>query len=389
MTNVDILLFSLWDNHKDCVIYDIPSRDTKVLISLLKQMQSGNFLTENQGKLLLKIFKENWNTISNVTKADISVIESPQWSQTFRVIEQVRKIFISTNDSPEIVVEFTYNKRIRQSINDLNKIVQGQVVYNNSKQYCLPLTEQNIYNTVRHFKSDGFEIDKKLMDFYQEIDEIVNFKNNPTDVFSLTNEKFVAAVKNDVGNIDQDNLILLNDRRLRFQYSISSKNPENSLKNAIANRSSSKVWINTANYSLSEVVDSIQALNRFPLLVIFNGHDSKECLKNLEKLSKSVEDRETGIYFRFDNHSEGDKQFNMFIQANKLNAKLLPTTTVAGIANNKLPKFMVKSDWYPQTVITFSNNFKNNKSSYYCDSVDLIVYYNDKQPLGGDIDAIM
>jgi hypothetical protein len=79
----------------------------------------------------------------------------------------------------------------------------------------------------------------------------------------------------------------------------------------------------------------------------------------------------------------------MFIQSNKLNAKLSPTTMVAGIANNKLPKFMIKNGWYPNSVISFSNNFKNNKSSYYCDSVDLIVYYNDKQPLGGDIDAIM
>jgi hypothetical protein len=389
MVTVDKFLFSLCYNYKDSLITDWPQRDKKVLVSLSKQIQSGNFLTENQGKLLIKILKENWGTVAKITNADISLIENPQWTEPFRVIEQLRKIFILADEQPKIVVEFTYNKRIRQRINDLNKVLQGQLVCANSKQYHLPLTEQNIYNVVQHFKSDDFEIDEKIMDFYHEIEEIIESKNNSLNVFSLVNEKLISAIKKDVGDITQDNLILLNDRRIKYQYQISSKNLENSMKNSLANRSSTKVWINSKDHELTEVIENIRALNRFPLLVIFNGHDSKECLKNLEKLTTSAPNIETGIYFRFDNYVDSDKQFNMFIQSNKLNAKLSPTTLVAGIANNKLPKFMVKGTWYPQSVITFSNNFKNNKSSYYCDSVDLIVYYNDKQPLGGDIDAIM
>jgi hypothetical protein len=389
MVTVDKFLFSLCYNYKDSLITDWPQRDKKVLVSLSKQIQSGNFLTENQGKLLIKILNENWGTVAKITNADISLIENPQWTEPFRVIEQLRKIFILADEQPKIVVEFTYNKRIRQRINDLNKVLQGQLVCANSKQYHLSLTEQNIYNVVQHFKSDDFEIDEEIMDFYHEIEEIIESKNNSLNVFSLVNEKLISAIKKDVGDITQDNLILLNDRRIKYQYQISSKNPENSMKNSLANRSSTKVWINSKDHELIEVIENIRALNRFPLLVIFNGHDSKECLKNLEKLTKSAPNIETGIYFRFDNHVDSDKQFNMFIQSNKLNAKLSPTTLVAGIANNKLPKFMVKGTWYPQSVITFSNNFKNNKSSYYCDSVDLIVYYNDKQPLGGDIDAIM
>jgi hypothetical protein len=389
MPTVDKFLFYLCYNYKDTLTTHWPQRDRKVLVSLSKQIQSGNFLTENQGKLLLKIIKENWEVVAATITADISLIENPQWSEPFRVIEQLRKIFISSDDQPKIVVEFTYNKRIRQSINDLNKVLQGQVVCANPRQYHLPLTEQNIYNVVSHFKSDDFEIDEKIMDFYHEIEEIIESKKDVYDVFSLVNEKLISAVKKDIGDITNDNLILLNDRRIKYQYQISSKNPENSLKNSMANRSSTKVWINSSNHELTEVIQNLRELNRFPLLVVFNGHDSKECLKNLEKLSKSVIDSNTGIYFRFDNHNDGDKQFNMFIQSNQLNAKLSPTTLVAGIANNKLPKFMIKNGWYPNSVISFSNNFKNNKSSYYCDSVDLIVYYNDKQPLGGDIDAIM
>jgi hypothetical protein len=389
MPTVDKFLFYLCYNYKDTLTAHWSQRDRKVLVSLSKQIQSGNFLTENQGKLLLKIIKENWEVVTATVTADISLIEDPQWSEPFRVIEQFRKIFISLDENPKIVVEFTYNKRIRQRINDLNKVLQGQVVCANPRQYHLPLTEQNIYNVVSHFKSDDFEIDEKIMDFYHEIEEIIESKKNVYDVFSLVNEKLISAIKKDIGDITNENLMLLNDRRIKYQYQILSKNPENSLKNSMANRSSTKVWIDSSNHELTEVIQNLRELNRFPLLVVFNGHDSKECLKNLEKLSKSVIDSNTGIYFRFDNYNDSDKQFNMFIQFNQLNAKLSPTTLVAGIANNKLPKFMIKNGWYPNSIISFSNNFKNNKSSYYCDSVDLIVYYNDKQPLGGDIDAIM
>lgn len=393
MVTVDKFLWRLCQHHKEFLTDDWPTKDRKILVSLSKQIQSGNFLTENQGKLVVKILKENWDKVSVVPDAELSLVDSPCWSEPFRVIEQLRKISISSEEYPKILVEFTYNKRIRQSINDLNKVAQGQVVCANPRQYHVPLTEQNIYNVVRHFKSDGFEFDEKIMDFYHEIDEILQSGKNPVEVFSLTNEKLISKIKNDIGEVSQDNVLLLNDRRFRYQYQISPKNPENSLKNAIANRSSTKVWIDPKKYDLAAVIEAMEELNRLPLLVVFNGHDSKECLKNLENLTKSSKkigaEQSTGIYFRFDNHTDGDKQFNMFIQSNQLNIKLSPTTLVAGIANNKLPKFMVKGTWYPQSVITFSNNFKNNKSSYYCDSVDLIVYYNDKQPLGGDVDAIM
>ena len=124
---------------------------------------------------------------------------------------------------------------------------------------------------------------------------------------------------------------------------------------------------------------------------MFNGHDSKECLQNLKKLEKSLKNSgldNIGIYFRFDSGSDNNKEFNSLISQLDYNSKLNQQTQVAGIANNKLPKFMLKNGWYPSSVISFSNNFKSNKTSVYCNSVDLIVYYNDKRPLGG-VDAIV
>lgn len=389
MITIDSVLTELFQLDINKLDNRISNRDKKVLISLAKQLAVGQFLTENQSTLLIKIFKENKDSIPSPYN---EVIDYPTWSRPFRVLEQFRRISLTKDQDCRLLVEFTYNKRLRQLVTDLSKQLEGQLLALNSKQYSVPLTEKNLHLVVTALKNQGFEIDHILMEFYGEISEILKTTNTQFNVFSLTDKKLEAAIVNEVGSISEDNLILLNDRHQQFQYSIFQKNPEISLKNALANRPSTKVWIDSNQTSLDSVVEALGELNRLPLLVIFNGHESKECLKNLEKLAISLKNcginSDVGIYFRFDNISEHNKNFNNLISQLGYNAQLNDTTLTAGIANNKLPKFFLKSKWYPKSVISFSNNFKSNKTSVYCNAVDLIVYYNDKRPLGG-VDAVV
>ena len=389
MITIDSVLTELFQLDINKLDSRISNRDKKVLISLAKQLAVGQFLTENQSTLLIKIFKENKDSIPSPYN---EVIDYPTWSRPFRVLEQFRRISLTKDQDCRLLVEFTYNKRLRQLVTDLSKQLEGQLLALNSKQYSVPLTEKNLHLVVTALKNQGFEIDHILMEFYGEISEILKTTNTQFNVFSLTDKKLEAAIVNEVGSISEDNLILLNDRHQQFQYSIFQKNPEISLKNALANRPSTKVWIDSNQTSLDSVVEALGELNRLPLLVIFNGHESKECLKNLEKLAISLKNyginSDVGIYFRFDNISEHNKNFNNLISQLGYNSQLNDTTLTAGIANNKLPKFFLKSKWYPKSVISFSNNFKSNKTSVYCNAVDLIVYYNDKRPLGG-VDAVV
>ena len=392
MITVDTLLIELFQQGIEKLNSQISIKDKRILTSLSRQITAGQFLTENQSKLLVKILKENQQHLTILNHEKLLAIECPTWSQQFRVLDQVRRIFIGKEHDGRILVEFTYNKRLRQLITDLNKQLDGQVISNNSKQYIILLTEKNIYTLVNAFKNQGFEIDPILTKFHGEIVEIMKTKTDQFDIFSLTNEKLISSIEGEVNDISVNNLTLLNDRSLRFQYSIFPKNPEISLKNSLANRASARVWIDSSTTTFDNLIASLQALDRLPVMVVFNGHDSKECLQNLKKLENSLKNNNinsgVGIYFRFDNGTDYNKEFNATISNFAYNAKLDSTTQVAGIANNKLPKFMIKNGWYPKSVISFSNNFKGNKTSVYCDAVDLIVYYNDKRPLGG-ADAIV
>ena len=275
MITIDSVLTELFQLGIDKLDTRISNRDKKVLISLAKQMAVGQFLTENQSTLLINIFKENKDSIPFAYN---DAIETPTWSRPFRVLEQFRRMFITKENDGRIIVEFTYNKRLRQYISDLTKQLDGQLLSMNSKQYSLPLTEKNLYLIVRTFKNQGFDIDPLIMEFYEEISNILSTDVDMFDVFDLPNKNIITAITNEIGNITPENVLLLNDRRLRFQYSIYPKSPENSLTNSLANRPNTKVWIDSTTTPLTEVVKSLQSLNRLPVLVVFNGHESKECL---------------------------------------------------------------------------------------------------------------
>lgn len=370
----------------------IPTRDKKILISLAKQLDFGNFLTENQGKLLIKIFTENKIHLTVAGSTIDELLVSPMWSHPFRVVEHVRNIFIDKENSKYITLEFTYNKTLKVKLANIKDKIEGQVLVN-SKKTLIPLTEKNIYTVISEFKNQNFKISEDLLNFYSIISDVLKDKKEYFNIFTTENKKLVESVKSEIGEISKHNQLLVEDRKIRYQYTTNTEISGVSLEEKIAGRKNSRIFIDMETYDMSTVFESLKKLDRFPLLLIFNGHDAVECRENIDRLSGIFEDtllkNKIGVYFRFDNTSEENKKFNEKISSLKLNSNLDEETLVAGISNGKLPKFMLKNAWYPKTVLSFSNNFKNNKTVFYADAVDLVIFYNKKEPLGGNVDAIV
>ncbi len=369
----------------------ISAKDRRILVSLAGQLDQGNFLTQNQANLLLKIFQENKKLI-NVQGVDLdNLLENPVWSEKFRVIEKIRKIFLDKNHAGVFFMEFSYDKRLQNKLSSLNKSIQGNISSIGSRLYSFLFCEKNIFAIVEEFQRDGFTIDQEILNFYQEICEIKKNKKNPFDIFSLEDVKLQRIIKSDIGDIDETNLMLLHDRKFRYQYEVFPKIEEKTLVAAIAQRKSTKIFISSKGVDLKEIFKAVKELNRFPLLLIFEGHSSKTDKKSLDLLKNSVEElgieNSVGIYFRFDKTNDTDG-FNSTIAESKFNKNLEDTTLVAGISNNKLPKFMVNLGWKPKSIISLTSTFKNNKSSVYFSDVDLTIFYTDRQPLGVGIDNL-
>ena len=389
MSTVDSLLPLIAANIKT-VQQAIPNKDKRILLSLEKQLTFGVFLTENQGNLLIKIIKENIAPMTSIIPDVQNVIEEKMWSKSFREIKKIKKIYIPAESADSFVVEFSYNTKFREKISALNILLKGNIVTSGSK-YIINLTEENLTLVVDAFKNDNFEIDEKITNFFQEIQEIRKNTKNPFDIFDLKNEKTKNAVKSSLGEDYLTNLQLLQDRKIRYQYKNTQKIQENSLENKIANRESRKIFVG-ADIGFTELMSSLKNLKRFPVMLIFDGHQSSKDKKNLKFVENAVKELnlgdDIGIYFRYNKESDSEK-FNQEINALAYNKDLTGTTTVVGISNNKIPKFMIKSQWKPQTVISFTSSFKSNKSYVYCSDVDLIVYYGVTQPLDKEVHAIV
>jgi hypothetical protein len=390
MYTVDSLLLLIAGNIKT-IEHAIPKKDKRILLSIAKQLNTGVFLTESQGNLLIKIIKENITPMTNVIPDVENTIKEPTWSKSFREVNRFKKIFISSEFPNSFVVEFSFNTRLREKISQANHRLSGPVSSIGSK-YVITLTEENLSLIANLFQNDDFDVDPKIRNFLEKIEEIKKNTKNPFDVFNLKSEKVKSAVEQELSVEYLTDLRLLQDRKIRYQYKNHQKIPEFSLEDKVANRDGRKIFIHNEQTNFTQVVDALKKLNRLPVMLIFEGHSSAQDKKYLKLVENAVKElgisNDIGIYFRYNKESDKE-EFNQTISSLRYNNDLSGTTAIAGISNNKIPKFMIKLGWKPQTVISFTTSFKSNKSYVYCSDVDLIIYYGNSQPLDEEVHAIV
>lgn len=359
----------------------LPKRDSRILVSLARQLNSGLFLTENQGKLSVKIIKENLTSIKNVIPDIENILNQNIWSKNFRIFLKIRKIFLDTKNNELFHVQFSFNTKIKDKISKFGSKIDGTLIVNGNI-YTFLLTEKNISIVIGNLKNEDFEIDEKIMNFYQEIKKIEKNQEKTFDIFSSTNEKLKKILQDEIGDISKDNILLLQDRKIKYQYTIAEKLPNLPLNN-LASRTNRNVWVNPNKFSFEEIISFLLTLKRFPLMVIFDGYDNTEDLKNLKILEKSLKfhnlEKNIGIYFRYDNGLE-ICEFNKLISSLSYNSILDDQTNIVGLSNSKLPKFLIKNQWKPNSIISFTSRFKGNKIHTYTTDVDLIMYYVDQDP---------
>jgi hypothetical protein len=180
-----------------------------------------------------------------------------------------------------------------------------------------------------------------------------------------------------------ENVIIDRSMRYQYYYENSNKTPE-TLTGIIAARKTSKVWVDQKKYTVNQIIESLINLKRFPLLVVFDSYTPKKCLEELTNLSENLKDfgiyNKVGIYFRLDNNDNG-KEFNQYIANNSYNCQLDSSTQVVGVQSGKIPKFLLKTDWKPMSVISLGAPLRHSKTAVYANCCDLIITYTDVEPI--------
>ena len=396
MLTIDNILLKIEEYSIDKLNSSVPVKDRRILKNLVRMIQMPSFITESQGRLLIKILQENMEALDFIGSELIPSLKNPSWTKSFKTVEIVKQISIIKNSAGEsfIDIECSFNKEIKKSLTNISKNIEGlafTIVM--GKRTSFLLTEKNLYNVVKELDKHNFNKSEQVIKLYNNICSLdLQQTKNLFNIHKTVNSKLTNKLTTDIGTVDPTNTLLLEDRKIEFQYIVNNNLDDSTLVNKIAKRTNNKIFINSSEYTLLDVAQAIRQLRKMPALCIFDEYDAGASIKNL-KTVKTVVDAvdptiNVGVYFRFNNAGDGE-QFNKLISEYNFNKQLDNNNRVSVIANGKIPKFFLKSDWYPKTVISFSNQFRNNKTSVYCNSCDLIVYYTSSKPMIGIVDVIV
>jgi hypothetical protein len=139
------------------------------------------------------------------------------------------------------------------------------------------------------------------------------------------------------------------------------------------------VLVNKEIFNFNTLTESLIELDRFPLLVMMNEKTDFDELIMTHNSFKNVLDKgDFSVLYRKDNTDPCNKQFNEYIQDNKLNNKLDNNPKIVYITKDKFPKTLLKTNWKPRAVIMIGSDrfFSNTKMTVYTSEFDLIIHYD-------------
>ena len=378
--------------------FDIDSSDYNLLTSLARQTFKGTAYTDRQAELAkqkLLQYKDQFDangyniddSYSNL-RMPLRSIDRSRWVKVFD-----EEHLISDEEGPWIGVRFIFQKKLITAIERMNKFL-GEGLYDKvEKIHYFKFNENTCYEIINTFnENNNFEVEDQLLEYYEKLLEMK--KNQDKYIpgiysFKLKNlhEKSFNFAISSIGEPNIDNLCNYYDKKDQFglehfdqeelQQSLKSLTP---LAQKVVNRSQASIFVNNKEHTVNNLAEVVLELYRFPLVIVLHEDTCYDHLTQFNKAFQNIIPSERmSVMFRLDNTSEG-KPFNEYIKQHNLNNVVDKDTKIVYISNNKIPKPLLKSEWFPSAAITtFAGKaYGDAKTSTYIGELDLIIHYDNQ-----------
>lgn len=379
----------------------VDTSDKVILESICRQTSKGSALTDRQCALVkekLLLFKEQFSQ-HNI---DIEYyVEVGELQQPLRVIDRSKyvKICQKGDEIPLagidancqwIKVRFPFAKKTIQKINSI--AVHHKEYYHSkgSHEHYYKLSEVNVVKVLDRFLNSNFEIDKQLLDLYEQAKLILANRKDYVPGFvdgKLTNvnENCKQLIDSQLGELDK--IKLLDRKRMYGLADITVSAPDN-LAGRIAQRTNTYFLAKPSKYSLDQVGEACLQLDRFPILVLIdNGKELEQMSSFYNSFKNFVPANKQTALFRTD--EKQTPNVNTFIHDNKLNNWLDESTEIVYIKKQKLPKLLLKSSWKPMCTISLSSDRPRKHVNLYMLNNDLVIFYDEELSLIGQYNGIV
>ena len=366
--------------------FQIESVDKTILYSIGRQVFRGKALTDRQ----LEVVKQKLENYSDQFKTNHVLMNLSDLRMPLREIDRSQYVKIVNdpregNENTHIAVRFPFNKK--------TIILIEQIARKHSKSYYhekgshvhyFKLSESTLYDIVDAFINKSFTIDQDIIDCYKKIQHMKeNFKDHLPGIYNFelknVHEETAKYIINDLGHPNKNNIALYKDRSILYGLKYFDNILDDHIKNLnilsqkIAKRSSNIVYIDSKEWSMNSLFQSLWELQRLPLLVVLTPREAEDGLSTTyDHLRHLISNQDISVLFRLD----GDANFNKIIREKSLNNPIANNTKVVYICSDKKPpKTLEKAKFEPKSVL-YLKSFRSKVDSF-AEEYDLVIHYDE------------
>jgi hypothetical protein len=363
--------------------------DRVLLTSIARQTVRGIGLTDRQYTLVkekLTKYRDQFNTTSDVEfEVSLKTLRTP-----LRSIDRSKTVSLRKDGNKlDIVIKFPFNKKTIVIINEISKKYSDSYKHvKGSNEHSFKFYEPIVVDIIEMLQDRNFYIEQEILDSYKEIKSIIenplNYKpvikdKNPYNV----DERVLSIAKTEIGNLTNDTLVKYYDRSLRYGIEKFEKldfQNVSILTNKIANRNCQKVYISPKNYNIDNVVDTLNELNRYPLIVVLDTNSElDQLIMTFNSLKRYIPASEQILLDRIENKTDKNYAVNSFIKDQGFSTWLDKNVKVVYIFQQRLPKLLLKTEWAPIAVLQNSGMRLHTTVATYLESrCDLVVAIDDQ-----------
>lgn len=371
--------------------------DRKIFESFLSQIFSGTGFTEKQSLLAVRILDRNAGPISVSLKKDIRpFLENPKFKFKIRKSVNDRTVTIVDDVVYGKIIEasFPYNEASIAAIRKFKADTSAgnYILWDRDRTaWVFSLNEDNIQFVANLCNSSSFNYSDEFQQLVNDSARIMDELDKYVPMLAIDNGalKILNSTKH-MPEIDTDNIeaALFHARRLGVTLWDDNINQYIECADGIDTVTGDFLKAPMGEpYHLSSEPDDVKCLQNIvthlsPCLIIIPGGSEMVKLQQAYTLLRGMDvpDKNMSVLFRLP--TETGKNFNEFVRNQALNGPISNETKVVFVSG-KLPKPVMKSDIYFNSVINFGFESAHFTLKEFIKNMPNIVYFDTKKQSRG------
>ena len=346
-------------------------------------------LTEKQANFILRLLNKYKEDSKSLDYDYTEHLQTPQWRQPFRVIDESRKVFIEKDSDGVFWVclrfPFQLIKNFEEEVgNDTDPFNDYTVWDKDRRLKMIPLYKCNLVKIDEFVKKHGFEIELQFENVVSTVEEIWQNSESLIPQSIIENDEVMLKnansgaeeyfAKNSTGDISND-LMLAKSMGYCFTGVVTSTISK------IASHKQTTFWVD----NLKSFVDIAEQVPGKVAILMDRTEDHKLWISNFVKELRAFTGDTDCAKVCFRESNKTNPEFNTWLAEENLTGDLHDAKYL--IFKNKLPKWLFK-DPNDIKIVATNNVFPTNIAvvRHWLESHPCVIYISEYKPVFGKKD---